>query len=142
LPPTSGRILIRGHDPRTHPVEAKTSVGYVPDRPTAYPWMRIDQAISFCRSLQPNWNDRYAADLVKRFRLDVTKCIGKLSKGTAAKVSLLLALAHDPEVLILDEPTDGLDPVARDDFLEGVLASVCERPRTVLMSSHALADVQ
>src|ERR1043165_8089546 len=98
LPASSGRIVIRGHDPRIDPVAAKTSVGYVPDRPTAYPWMRIDEAIAFCRALQPNWNDIYAADLVRRFRLDTTKRIGKLSKGTAAKVSLLLALAHDPEV--------------------------------------------
>ncbi len=142
LPPTSGRALIHGHDPRTHSIQAKTSVGYVPDRPTAYPWMRIHEAVSFCAALQPGWSDTRCAELLKRFRLDLNARIGKLSKGTAAKVSLLLALAHDPEVLILDEPTDGLDPVARDDFLEGVLASVCERPRTVLMSSHALTDIQ
>jgi ABC-2 type transport system ATP-binding protein len=142
LPPTSGRALLRGHDPITNPIDARTSVGYVPDRPTAYPWMRIDEAIAFCRALQPGWSDDRCVELVKRFRLDITKRIGKLSKGTAAKVSLLLALAHDPEVLILDEPTDGLDPVARDDLLEGVLASVCERPRTVLMSSHSLTDIQ
>lgn len=142
LPPTSGRVLMRGLDPQMDPVEAKLSVGYVPDRPMVYPWMRIDEAMWFCKALQPKWNDAYAGELVKRLRLDVTKRIGKFSKGTAAKVSLLLALAHDPEVLILDEPTDGLDPVARDDFLEGVLASVCEHERTVLMSSHALSDVQ
>lgn len=142
LPPTSGRALLRGHDPMTHPIEARTSLGYVPDRPTAYPWMRIDEAIAFCRALQPGWSDERCKELVSRFRLDVTKHIGKLSKGTAAKVSLLLALAHDPEILILDEPTDGLDPVARDDFLEGVLSSVCDHPRTVLMSSHSLTDIQ
>lgn len=142
LPPTSGRVMLRGVDVWQDPVAAKTGVGYVPDRPNVYPWMRIGQAMAFCKRLQPRWRDAYAADLLKRFRLDPDQKVGKLSKGMAAKLSLLLALAHDPEVLILDEPTDGLDPVARDDFLEGVLAAACEQERSVLMSSHALDDVQ
>jgi ABC-2 type transport system ATP-binding protein len=142
LAPTSGRVLLRGVDVARDRERSRLRVGFVPDRCIVHPWMRVDEAIWFCRRLQPRWNDGYCADLLKRFRIDAGKRVGKLSKGTAAKLSLLLALSHEPDVLILDEPTDGLDPVARDDFLEGVLASVCEHDRTVLMSSHALSDVE
>jgi ABC-2 type transport system ATP-binding protein len=142
LAPSLGRVLLRGIDVSDDPVAARTGVGYVPDRCVVHPWMRVHQAIWFCRRLQPRWNDSYCQELVKRFRIDPSQKVGKLSKGSAAKLSLILALAHDPEVLILDEPTDGLDPVARDDFLEGVLASVCEHERTVLISSHSLSDVE
>ncbi len=76
------------------------------------------------------------------FELDANARVKDLSKGSGAKLSLLLAMAHDPEVLILDEPTSGLDPLVRDEFLEGVLAATAERGQTVLFSSHTLADVQ
>lgn len=142
LPPTTGRVLLNNIDVARDPTRSRLGVGYVPDRCVVHPWMRVGDAIWYCRRLQPGWNDARCAELVKRFRLDLSQPVGKLSKGTAAKLSLLLALAHDPEILILDEPTDGLDPVARDDFLEGVLAAACERDRTVLMSSHNLSDVQ
>jgi ABC-2 type transport system ATP-binding protein len=142
LPPTSGRVTLRGVDVAAGREQARLGVGYVPDRCVVHPWMRVRQAVAFCRRLQPRWNDAYCDELARRFRLDLRQRVGRLSKGAAAKLSLLLALAHEPEVLILDEPTDGLDPVARDDFIEGVLASVAERDRTVLMSSHALGDVE
>lgn len=142
LAPTSGRALVNGVDVFTDPVRALASVGYVPDRPTAYAWMRIGEVLHFARSMWPTWNDTLAASLLTRYRLDPAKRISKLSKGAAAKLSLLLALAHDPDTLILDEPMDGLDPVAKEDFLEHVIGAVCDRPRTVLLSTHALADVQ
>ncbi len=142
MPPTSGIIQMRGIDAGREPMRYLRGVGYVPDRPTIYGWMRVHQALTFTGALQPRWNDGYAHDLLKRFKLDPKQRVKSLSKGLAARLSLLLALAHEPEVLILDEPTDGLDPVARDDFLEGVLGAVCERERSVLISSHALGDVE
>ena len=80
--------------------------------------------------------------MLSRYRLDPQQKCSKLSKGQAAKLSLLHALAHAPPILILDEPTDGLDPIARDEFLEQVLDAAVQSPRTVLISSHALADLQ
>jgi ABC-2 type transport system ATP-binding protein len=142
LAPTSGAILIEGHSTPLHRDKIKPTIGYVPDRPTIYPWMRIEEALEFARSFYGNWNDLRCMQLLKALELDRRKKIRHLSKGQAAKVSLLLAICHEPSVLILDEPTSGLDPLAREEFLEGVLAVTGERQQTVLFSSHTLADVQ
>ncbi len=142
LPPTSGAAFLRGVDVQKERWKSRVGVGYVPDRCIVHPWMRVSEAIAFCRDLQPTWNDSRCTELIARFKLEPAKKVCALSKGTAAKLSLLLALAHDPAVLILDEPTDGLDPLAKDDFLEGVLGAACEHGRTVLMSSHNLADLE
>lgn len=142
LPPTSGRAFIDGIDIAENRLTAISRIGYVPDRPAAYPWMRVDEVLYFARSAWPVWNEPLVADLVPRYRLDPRQKVGKLSKGTAAKLSLLLALAHDPAILILDEPTDGLDAIAKEEFFEQVLGAVCDAPRTILLSSHALNEVQ
>lgn len=142
LRPSAGICLVNGVDAWAEPVRARTGMGFVPDRPAAYAWMRVSEVITFCKRLQPRWNDALVAALLKQSRIDPRARVRNLSKGTGAKLSLLLALGHDPDVLILDEPTDGLDPIAHDDFVELVLNSVCDRPRTVLLSSHSMADVQ
>ncbi len=142
LAPTSGRILIDSLAMSAERTTLMGRIGYVPDRPTAYPWMRVSEVIAFSSALRPTWDDARAASMLSGYQLDPRQRIRKLSKGQGAKLSLLLALAHDPSILILDEPTDGLDPIARDDFLEHVLSSVCDKPRTVLMSSHNLGDLQ
>ncbi|MCC6675796.1 MAG: ABC transporter ATP-binding protein [Phycisphaerales bacterium] len=142
LAPTAGRAIIDNIDITQDPIAALARIGYIPDRPTAYAWMRVGEVLSFARSMWPGWNDALAADLLARYRLDPRQKVGKLSKGTAAKLSLLLALAHDPEILILDEPTDGLDAIAREEFYEQIISAACDRPRTILLSSHALNEVQ
>ena len=142
LGPSAGRVMIGSADIALEPVAFRRRVGYVPDRPTAYGWMRVGEVLDFARKLRPEWDQARAKEMLERYRLDVKQKVGKLSKGTGAKLSLLLAMAHDPEILVLDEPTDGLDPVARDEFLEEVIGSTAERERTVLISSHALTDVQ
>ena len=141
LAPDVGRVEIDGIPHERDRVGAKARIGYVPDRPNVYPWMRVDEAIAFARSFHSRWNDERCRELVRMFQLDPTSRAGQLSKGQAAKLSLLLAIAHDPPVLILDEPTNGLDPVVRDEFLETVLAATGERDQTVLFSSHALDEV-
>jgi len=120
----------------------KQRVGYVPELHFIYRWMRVHEVIGFCRRLYETWNDRRCAKLLDLFELDTGKQVRQLSKGMVAKLSLLLALAHEPEVLILDEPTSGLDPLIREEFLDGVLRTICEREHTVLFSSHTLSDVQ
>jgi ABC-2 type transport system ATP-binding protein len=104
--------------------------------------MRVGEAIDFCRTFYPRWDDARIASLVKMFDLDPRQRVKHLSKGMGAKLSLLLALGHDPEILILDEPMSGLDPLVREEFLEGLVAAVAEREQTVFFSSHTLADVQ
>lgn len=146
--PDSGTVSIDGRDVWRERLQVCRTVGYVPDRCTAYPWMRVGEVLEFTRALREGrWNAELVKDQLERGRMDVKQRVQKLSKGTAARLSLILALAHDPSVLILDEPTDGLDPVARDDFLEQVIASAgvameSGSARTIILSSHSMMDVQ
>jgi len=140
--PSAGEARVLGFDAIHDSVAIKQRVGYVPELHYIYRWMRVGEVIAFCRPLYEKWNDRYCADLLKLFELDPNNKVKQLSKGMVAKLALLLAVAHEPEVLILDEPTSGLDPVVREEFLDGVLRTICERERTILFSSHALSDVQ
>ena len=144
LAPTSGSIRVAGCDvrDRSQRVELLTRIGYVPDRPTVYGWMRVGQAIAFTRRFYVKWDQTMCDDLVTRLRLPMDGRLDKLSKGQAAKLQLLLAVCHRPRVLILDEPTSGFDPVVREDFIESILRISGERGQTILLSSHALADVQ
>jgi ABC-2 type transport system ATP-binding protein len=148
LAPSSGTVHVAGCAVPRERDRLKPLVGYVPDRPTVYPWMRVREAIAFCRAFYPRYNDARVAELMRQLDLDPDRRVKHLSKGNAAKLSLLLAVGHDPQVLILDEPMSGLDPLAREQFLEGVLSvgtggnnSAPEIPQTVLFSSHSLADV-
>jgi ABC-2 type transport system ATP-binding protein len=150
LAPTSGTVHVAGCEVPRERDRLKPLVGYVPDRPTVYPWMRVREAIDFCRAVYPRYNDARVAQLLRQLDLDPNRKVKHLSKGNAAKLSLLLAVGHDPQVLILDEPMSGLDPLARDEFLEGVLsvgvggggaAGDEAGAQTVLVSSHSLADV-
>jgi ABC-2 type transport system ATP-binding protein len=142
LAPHAGHISVAGCDIPRDRDRAKPRIGYVPDRPTVYGWMRVQEAIEFARSFYSTWNNHRCNELVKMFDLDRFQRVKHLSKGQGAKLSLLLALCHEPEVLILDEPTSGFDPIVREEFLEGVLAVTSEKEQTVLFSSHTLADVQ
>ncbi len=138
----AGRVDVLGADPAVDALAVKRRVGYVPEQQFIYRWMRVGDAIRFCRSLFPTWNDTRCTELLKLFDLEPDKKVKHLSKGMAVKLSLLLALAHEPELLILDEPMAGLDPVAREELLDGVLRTVCDRKQTILFSSHTLSDVQ
>jgi ABC-2 type transport system ATP-binding protein len=142
LRPHSGEISIAGCAIPKERDRVKAKIGYVPDRLTVYSWMRVQEAIEFARTFYLKWDIHRCNELVGMFDLDRSKRIKHLSKGQGAKLSLLLALCHDPEVLILDEPTSGFDPLVREEFLEGVLAVTSLRKQTVFFSSHTLADVQ
>jgi ABC-2 type transport system ATP-binding protein len=139
---SGGKVSVLGFDPSERREAMRQQIGYVPELHFIYRWMRVCDVIGFCRSLYATWNDRVCADLMKMFELDEKKKVKELSKGMVAKLSLIVAIAHEPELLILDEPTSGLDPLVREEFLDGVLRMICERQKTVLFSSHTLGDVQ
>jgi ABC-2 type transport system ATP-binding protein len=105
-------------------------------------WMRVGHLIGFCRSLYRDWNDKTCRQMLALFDLDPNKKIRHLSKGMVVKLSLVLAVSHEPQLLILDEPMAGLDALAREEFLDGVLRTICDRGQTVLFSTHSLDDVQ
>jgi ABC-2 type transport system ATP-binding protein len=104
--------------------------------------MRVSDLVRFTRTFYPNWDESYAASLEQTFELDPTQHVGKLSKGQRARLVLLLALAHRPELLVLDEPSSGLDPLVRRDILRAIIRTIADEGRTVLFSSHLLDEVE
>jgi ABC-2 type transport system ATP-binding protein len=142
LTPTSGMARVLGDFVADKPLIVKQRVGYVPEMHNIDRWMQIGEVVGFCGSLYESWNDQTCREMLELFGLDASKNVSQLSKGMLVKLSLVLAVSHEPEVLILDEPMAGLDPLAREEFLDGVLRTICERGRTVLFSTHSLDDVQ
>ncbi len=139
---SGGSARVLGFDPVHDALSIKQRVGYVPELQFIYPWMRVREAVAFCRNLYKTWNDKLAGELLRLFDLDPNKRVKQLSKGMVVKLALLLAVAHEPDLLILDEPMAGLDPIAREEVLDGVLHTLCDRKPTILFSSHTLSDVQ
>ncbi len=140
--PDAGCVRVLGMDAGRDTHRIKRRIGYVPELHYMYRWMRLGEALRFSAAFYPTWDRRLCETLMDQFSLDARKRIKQLSKGMLAKFALVLALAHRPELLILDEPTSGLDLFAREDFLDGVLRTMCDGSRTVLFSSHTIADVQ
>lgn len=141
LRPTGGRMQVLGLDPTAQPLELRRRVGYLPDAPPLYDWMRVDQIGWFTASFFPDGFMKRYQDLVVHYQLPLDRKLRNLSKGQRAKVALALVLAPDPELLILDEPTSGLDPLVRREFLESMVDRVAIG-RTVLLSSHQVAEVE
>lgn len=142
LPMDAGSATVLGIDVGSSPQAVRRLVGYVPEQHFIYRWMRVKEVIRFCRSLYETWSDQLCDQLLDQFQLPLGKKVKALSKGMLVKLALLLAVAHEPRLLILDEPTAGLDPLVREEFLDGILRSVDGGQRTVLFSSHTLSDVQ
>jgi ABC-2 type transport system ATP-binding protein len=142
LRPTVGTVRVLGLDVFQSPSRVKQRVGYVPEVSRIHGWMTVAEVTRFCRALYETWNDQECASLLDLFQLDSSKRVRQLSKGMLAKLSLVVALAHEPELLVLDEPLSGLDPIARDEFLDGVLKGLCApAQRTIVFSSHQLDEV-
>lgn len=136
-----GEVSVLGLDPERDSVKVKSRVGYVPESPEFYEWLSVEKTIGLVANYQKNWDDSLAERLVKDYGLDLKAKVKALSKGTWAKLTLLLALAHRPEVLILDEPTGGLDPAMRREFFESVLRALPEQGCTVFISSHLVNEI-
>lgn len=141
LRPTTGTVRVLGLDPFKTPSQVRQQIGYVPETPQIYRWMTVREVLRFCRALYAGWKDQQAELLLDTFQLPASRRVRQLSKGMLAKLSLIIALAHEPQLLILDEPLSGLDPLARDEFLDGVLQGLCGGVRTVVFSSHHLDEV-
>lgn len=141
-PITSGAATVLGRDAAREPLEIRRRVGYVPETHHMYRWMTVEEIVRFTASFYPTWNAALCAGLVRAFGLDPSQRIRDLSRGMVAKVALTLALAHEPRLIVLDEPTDGLDAVVRKEFLESVVRVAADEGRTVFMSSHLLQDIE
>src|SRR4029079_9792571 len=142
LRPESGSVRVFGQDPVAEPVAVLSRIGYLSEENDLPGWMTVDELIRYSRALYPGWDDAYAAELRQMFALDAAAKIRTLSKGPKAQGGLLIALAHRPELLVLDEPSSGLDPIVRRDILGAVIRTIAEEGRTVLFSSHLLDEVE
>lgn len=139
--PTAGEARVLGLDGRRDGLEIRRRVGYVPERPTLYEWMTVAEIGWFAAGFYGfGYLPRYES-LVARYNLPPARKIKQLSKGMRAKVALSLALANEPQVLILDEPTSGIDTLVRREFLESMV-DLAAAGRTVLLSSHQIAEVE
>ena len=141
LPADSGTSRVIGLDSHIHGAEIRRRVGYMPDRPALYEWMTVAEIGWFAAGFYPLGYQPLYQRLVQRFELPDDKPIKLLSKGMQGKVSLALAMAHEPDLLVLDEPTSGLDPLIRREFLESMV-DVAAAGRTVLLSSHQMTEVE
>ena len=138
----TGSVRVFGLDPVADPVGVLSRIGYLSEENDLPGWMRVDELIRYSRAFYPAWDDAYAEVLRESFALDPSAKIKTLSKGQKARAGLLIALAHRPELLVLDEPSSGLDPIVRRDILGAVIRTIANEGRTVLFSSHLLQEVE
>lgn len=142
IPSTSGDIKVLGEEPYKIGPKLRQRIGYVSEEQGLYGWMTVSGLIKFCKALYEHWDDQLIAKYLDRFQLDPRAKVRTLSKGQTVKLALILALAPQPDLLILDEPMNGLDPLAQYEFLQIILKEFSLEGRTIFFSTHILADVQ
>lgn len=141
--PDRGTTEVLGLDPRTHGALLRANIGYVPERlDWGYGWMRVGRLLEHHAAYFPTWDATYAARLVELFDVKISRRMQELSKGQARRVHLVMALAHRPALLLLDEPIDGLDPFMRDETLGALAEHIDQSPTTVLLSTHHVEEVE
>ena len=142
LTPDDGTVSVLGHDPTTNPTAVLSRIGYLSEDRDLPRWMRVCELLRYTQAFYPDWDPEYAEKLRQQFHLDAHSKVRSLSRGELARAGMLVALAHRPELLMLDEPSSGLDSAARRDILAVIIRSVAEEGRTVLFSSHLLDEVE
>jgi ABC-2 type transport system ATP-binding protein len=138
----SGSVRVFGLDPVENPVGVLGQIGYLSEDRDLPNWMRVRELMRYTQAFYPAWDERYAEELREAFDLDPKTKVKNLSRGQRARCGLLVALAHRPSLLVLDEPSSGLDPVVRRDILGAIIRTIGDEGRTVLFSSHLLDEVE
>ncbi|MBQ0936582.1 ABC transporter ATP-binding protein [Ideonella paludis] len=143
-PPSSGQASVLGCDSMDLSDAVRERLGLVSQAPDLLPWLTVWQHIEYIGSFYARWTAERAHQLCQRLALSETTKVSALSGGDQQKLEIVLALAHDPDVLLLDEPVSNLDPLARRDFMRLLFEWDTERaaPRTVVISSHLLSDLE
>jgi ABC-2 type transport system ATP-binding protein len=142
LQPDSGDVRVLGLDPRKEPLKVRQRVGYMAEDQQMFGWMRVGQILSFIAPFYPTWDALRAKQLSDRFELPLKTRMKHLSKGQSVRVALLLALSHRPELVILDDPTLGLDPIMRKEFLRDLVVYLQAEKVSVFFSSHLLYEIE
>jgi ABC-2 type transport system ATP-binding protein len=138
----AGEVRVFGLDPVADPVGVLSRVGYLSEENDLPGWMRVGELFRYAAAFYPRWDAAHAEELRRAFDLDAGARVSGLSKGQKARAGLVVALAHRPELLVLDEPSAGLDPLVRRDILGAIVRTVAQEGRTVLFSSHLLDEVE
>jgi ABC-2 type transport system ATP-binding protein len=141
LTPTAGTIEVLGGHPASGPAQLR-KIGYVAQDAPTYAGLSIADHLRFGAHTNPGWDHRVAVDRIAQLGLDPGQKAGKLSGGERAQLALTLALAKRPELLVLDEPVASLDPLARREFLQGLMAYTAEHQTSVILSSHLVSDLE
>jgi ABC-2 type transport system ATP-binding protein len=142
LKPQDGTIRVFDTDPVVDPVGVLSRIGYLSEDNDLPGWMRIDELMRYTEAFFPGWDREYAEQLRRDFGLDPVTRVKHLSRGQRSRAGLLAALAYRPDLLVLDEPSSGLDPIVRRDILGAVIRTVADEGRTVVFSSHLLDEVE
>lgn len=140
--PQAGTVSVFGQDPVKDPVAVLSRIGYLSEERDIPGWMTVRELMRYSKAFYPGWDDAYAEQKRNDFGLDPGAKIKTLSRGERAKAGLLCAIAYRPPLLLLDEPSSGLDVTARHDILEAIVRTVADEGRTVLFSSHLLDEVE
>jgi ABC-2 type transport system ATP-binding protein len=140
--PSAGEVSVLGRSPQQDAAEVLPRLGFVAQDHPLYRGFTVAETLRLGRELNPSWNADAARARIGALGLPLRKKIGALSGGQRAQVALTLALAKEPELLLLDEPVASLDPLARREFLQTVMEAVAETGMTVILSSHLIADLE
>ncbi|HEY3915261.1 MAG TPA: ABC transporter ATP-binding protein, partial [Verrucomicrobiae bacterium] len=138
----AGTVRVFGSDPVADPVGVLGRIGYLSEQPDLPGWMRVEELLRYTKAFYPKWDSAYAKQMLQQFGLNPAQRLSTLSKGQTAKAGLIAAQAHRPDLLLLDEPSSGLDPLVRRDILEAVIRTVADEGRTVFFSSHLLEEIE
>jgi len=143
IAPTAGSATVLGLDPRRDGPGVRAEVGYVPEtHQIGYRWMTVGRLMDHLASYYPRWDQAYADHLTRRLDIGPDRKLGTLSKGQTRRVQLIAALARRPRLLLLDEPTDGLDPVVRDEVTGLIAEHLADTGCTILVSTHLIYEVE
>jgi ABC-2 type transport system ATP-binding protein len=142
IPADGGMLRVLGRDPAIEPIELRRRVGYLAEDQVMYGWMTPLELCRFLEPFYPSWEMRMAQDYLDRFEIPRHSRIRHLSKGQTVKLGLAIALAHRPDLAILDDPSIGLDPIARKEFNRDLIEHLQAEGRTVVYSSHLLDEVE
>jgi ABC-2 type transport system ATP-binding protein len=141
-PPTRGRTFLLDTDSSELSAQLHSRIGYVAEGHNLIQNYKVGRLIGICKELSMNWNDKFFEQLIEKFRLPTDRRVKELSIGMRAQLNLALAMAIEPELLIFDDPTLGLDTIARRHFLELAIDLIQQQGRSILFSSHILSDVE
>lgn len=140
--PDAGTVQLLGEDPARLSDDARAHIGYVPQDSDLFEWLTAEQVLAYFKTFYPRWNQPKVDALLDRWSIPLRLPVKKMSGGEKQRLSIVRALAHDPALLVLDEPVAALDPAGRRDFLRELMGRAIEGETTVVFSTHILSDLE